>query len=219
MRKQLIAANWKLNGSSAFCREFVQHCAALPGDADVLVCPPAVYIAELAKQIEKAGVAISVGAQNVASENSGAYTGEISATMLAEAGASYAIVGHSERRSLFGETDADVLAKCQRLLEAALTPVLCVGESLQTREAGEAEAFVEGQLQAVLGQLSGLQAGQIVLAYEPVWAIGTGVSATAGQAQQMHAAIREGAGQWLNANELRILYGGSIKAANARLLR
>lgn len=228
MRKPLIAANWKLNGDLVLCRQFAEaltNVQTLFSDAskklvpEVLVCPPAVYINSLSSLIgdaveteSQSRSILQVGAQNVAVEESGAFTGEISAQMLAEAGANYCIVGHSERRALFGETDADVLAKCQRLAAENITPIFCIGEPLDIREQGDAEGFVASQLRSVLSHWSGSDATKLVLAYEPLWAIGTGVSATPGQVQAMHQAIRHQAAEYLDSDQLRVLYGGSVKA-------
>lgn len=224
MRKPVIAANWKLNGDLALCREFASTFDD-PGagtSVEVLVCPPAVYIPTFVRLLEKSVSGASgdvqslkVGAQNVAREAAGAFTGEISASMLAEVGVQYCIVGHSERRSIFGETDDEVLAKSQLLADSGITPIVCVGESLSVREAGKAETFVGDQLNAVLSRWQGISAKSIVLAYEPVWAIGTGVSATPEQVQTMHSQIRQQAGKFLDADALRILYGGSVKGSNA----
>jgi len=225
MRKPLIAANWKLNGDLALCRQFAEtfvkpavvdkaESVARRQEPEILVCPPAVYLAPLAAMISANANLVS-GAQNVATESDGAYTGEIAASMLAEVGATYCIVGHSERRALFGETDEDVLIKCKALAGANIIPVLCIGEQLAVREEGCEEEYVAGQLKAVLSNWSGVKAASLVLAYEPVWAIGTGMSATPEQVQQMHSAIRKLAGEYLESDELRILYGGSVKASNA----
>lgn len=224
MRKPVIAANWKLNGDLALCREFASTFDDLGAGAapEVLVCPPAVYIPAFVRLLEKSVSVesgevqtLKVGAQNVAREAAGAFTGEISASMLAEVGVQYCIVGHSERRAIFGETDDEVLAKSQLLADSGITAIVCIGESLSVREAGKAETFVAGQLNAVLSRWSGISAESIVLAYEPVWAIGTGVSATTEQVQAMHSQIRQQADKFLDADALRILYGGSVKASNA----
>lgn len=183
---------------------------------EVLVCPPYPYLAQAAARL--AGSAIALGAQDVCRyEGPGAFTGEVSASMLAECGCRYVIVGHSERRCLFGESDADVAKKCALALAAGLSPILCVGESLAEREAGRSIAVVGAQLGAVLDHLGVAAFAGVVVAYEPVWAIGTGLTATPAQAQGVHAAIRSQVAELDRdvANGLRILYGGSVKPQSA----
>jgi triosephosphate isomerase len=206
-RTRPVAGNWKMHGSRAANRALLD--AILKGlpesykgdDARCAVCPPFPYLGEVAEQLR--GTPIAWGAQNVSEHAQGAYTGEVSAAMLAEFGCRYVIVGHSERRSLYGESDAQVAAKFAAARSAGLMPILCVGETLAEREAGRTEEVVARQLAAV--QFAGA-----VLAYEPVWAIGTGRNATPEQAQAVHAFLR---GK-LNA-DVSILYGGSVKAQNA----
>lgn len=217
MRRTIIAGNWKLNGDKSLCERFV---AAARGSqktaAEVLICPPAVWLTTLAEGLSSTSWV--AGGQNLASEESGAYTGEVSASMLVSAGATYTIVGHSERRSYYGESDELVARKAMLALAENLTPIVCVGEDLDCREAGNAEAFVEAQL---LASLSGLDAGQlekVVIAYEPVWAIGTGVTASAEQAQSMHAHIRGVLAKKIDSEQVSILYGGSVNAKNAEQL-
>ncbi|MBR9805333.1 triose-phosphate isomerase [bacterium] len=208
----MVIANWKLNGDPVLCKEFAAGAARwsmMP--VDVVVCPPAVYLASLSS-------ALTVGAQNVAAASSGAYTGEISAAMLESVACRYCIVGHSERRAEFGDTDEIVAEKIQRLLEQGVTAVLCVGESLAQREAEQAEAVVKRQLESALSTLSASDFTHIVVAYEPIWAIGTGRTASPEQAEAMHASIRAciASFQPSVADSLRILYGGSVKPANAQ---
>ena len=218
MRKKLIAGNWKMNGSLAANQALVQGVLADLGQpgCEVLVCPPAVYLAQLKELL--AGSLLLLGAQDVSQHESGAYTGDVSAAMLHELGASHVIVGHSERRQYQGETDLQVAVKAQRALAAGLTPIVCVGETLAEREQGLTEFIVQRQLAAAL-QVCGAAAQSVVVAYEPVWAIGTGQTATPEQAQQVHAALRaQLAGAGLDAAQVRILYGGSMNAANAASL-
>jgi len=184
---------------------------------DVVVCPPFPYISQ-AKDV-LGGSVVSVGAQNLSSFKDGAYTGEVSGSMLLDLGCSWVIVGHSERRSVFGETDHVVAAKVALALGLGLKSILCVGETLAQREAGEAEAVVQAQLDSVLAVVGAALADDIVVAYEPVWAIGTGRTATPDQAEIMHAFIRshlERSG--VAAQKVKILYGGSVTASNASLL-
>jgi triosephosphate isomerase (TIM) len=206
-RTRLVAGNWKMHGSRESNRVLLDAILkGLPKDgAQCAVCPPFVYLREVAERLR--GTPIAWGAQNVSEHAQGAYTGEVSAAMLAEFGCRYAIVGHSERRSLYRETDAQVGAKFSAAHAAGLTPILCVGETLAEREAGRTEEVVARQLDAVLSKS---KFGSAVLAYEPVWAIGTGRNATPEQAQAAHAFLR---GK-LNADVI-ILYGGSVKAQNA----
>lgn len=218
MRDFLIAGNWKLNGSSAANEALIAGIVAgVPGGSgfSLLVCPPYPYIAAVAAQV--AGSAVSVGAQNVSEHESGAYTGEVAASMLADIGCEYAIVGHSERRAIYGESSFQVAAKFQAAQAAGIVPILCVGETLEEREAGTTESVVDYQLGAVL-DAAGIGAfAKAVVAYEPVWAIGTGMTATPEQAQEVHKHIRA----QLSAKDagiaagVQILYGGSMKGENA----
>lgn len=218
MRQKLVAGNWKLNGSRDFAADLLEALAqGLEDDsaADVLVCPPFVYLADAQRLLRDSG--IKLGAQSVCAEESGAFTGEVSASMLQDFGCEYVIVGHSERRALYAEDDALVARKFMAAFKAGLTPILCVGETLEEREQGVTNAVIERQLKAVL-DAAGISAfAQAVVAYEPVWAIGTGRTASPDQAQEVHANIRA-----LLANEdatiadsIRLLYGGSVKASNA----
>ena len=215
MRQKLVIGNWKMHGSLAANVALLEAIKAAPASARLAVCAPFPYLAQC--QALLAGSAVAWGAQDVSAEARGAFTGEVAASMLAEFGVSYALVGHSERRSYHGETDATVAAKAVRALEFGIVPVVCVGESLAQREAGETEAVVGRQLGAVLEALSLEQLGRIVLAYEPVWAIGTGKTASSEQAQAVHAFLRaqvavRDAGV---AARMAMLYGGSVKPDNA----
>ena len=215
-RKKLIAGNWKMNGSLAANAALMGELLAGIGQpaCDVAVCVPAVYLAQVQLLLAGQG-GIALGAQDVSQHESGAYTGDVSAAMLKELGARYVIVGHSERRQYQSETDAQVAVKAQRALAAGLTPIVCVGETLREREQGETESVVSRQLSAVI-QLNGERLADLVVAYEPVWAIGTGRTATPEQAQAVHAALRALlAAANLQAASVRILYGGSMNAGNA----
>ncbi|MDX1756984.1 MAG: triose-phosphate isomerase [Marinobacter sp.] len=218
MRRNIVAANWKMNGSTEMVGSLIggvkSGLSELDKGAEVVIIPPALYLRDVQQQLDGAGV--KLGGQNVARWQSGAYTGEVSADMLADIGCQYVLVGHSERRQLFGEDDAAVADKLQRGLESGLTVVLCVGETLAQREAGEAEAVVARQIRAALAGVSGSQWERVVIAYEPVWAIGTGQTATAADAQDMHAAMRGLLAELgAPADEVSLLYGGSVKPDNA----
>lgn len=218
MRRSLVAGNWKMNGSFESAKNLVEGIKAglSSVDADVVVCPPSVYIAEVGRLLGEASVGL--GGQNVSEHESGAYTGEVSPSMLRDVGCQYVIVGHSERRSLYGEDDTIVAKKTIAAAKAGLVPILCVGELLEERESGDTEAVVARQLDVLLGSAEGLKAlAEAVIAYEPVWAIGTGKTATPEQAQAVHAFIRQriAAKDSELAARIRILYGGSVKANNA----
>lgn len=218
MRRKLIAGNWKMNGTKAAVRELVAGILSRldPGrNADVLVLPPFPYLPMVQSLVESTPLA--VGGQDISPHPSGAFTGEVAGAMLAEFGCRYVLVGHSERRALHGETDADVAAKFQAAQAAGLKPVLCVGETLDEREAERTEEVVGAQIGAVV-DAAGVEAlASAVVAYEPVWAIGTGRTATPDQAQSIHAFIRQqiAARDATIAGRVRILYGGSVKADNA----
>jgi len=219
MKKKLIAGNWKMNGglaaNEALLKALRDGLASQPG-CDVAVAVPAAYLAQV--QSLTAGSCIALAAQDVSEHESGAFTGEISAAMLRDFGARYALVGHSERRQYHGETDAVVAAKAQRALAAGITPIVCVGETLAEREAGQTEAVVKRQLAAVI-HVNGHCISEIVVAYEPVWAIGTGRTATPAQAQEVHAVLRaQLAAATDKADRIPLLYGGSMNAANAAQL-
>ena len=218
MRKFLVAGNWKMNGDSAANGELVGDIiSGLPqaDNLEVLVCPPFPYLAVVKDLID--GSNVLLGSQNVSEHVAGAFTGETSPAMLKEVGCQFALVGHSERRALYGETSEQVAAKFAAALAAGLTPVLCIGETLEEREAGNTEAVINEQLTAVL-TLNGIEAiASAVIAYEPVWAIGTGLTATPEQAQDVHRHIR-GVLEAQNADVaagVQILYGGSVKGDNA----
>ncbi len=218
MRRSLVAGNWKMHGSRAQAAQLVDELrgvAATTGAVEVVVCPPFVYLWEVAERLR--GSPIALGAQDVCAEDPGAHTGEVSASMLADVGCRYVIVGHSERRSLYGEDDALVARKFMAAQRHRIVPILCVGESLDERERGATHAVVTRQVDAVL-QAAGVAAfAAAVVAYEPVWAIGTGRTARPEQAQEMHALIRARVGE-KNAKisaSLLVLYGGSVKAGNA----
>ena len=217
--KKLIAGNWKMNGSLAANETLVKAVLAGLGQGacDVAVCVPSAYLAQV-QSLLAGQQGIDLGSQDVSAQESGAYTGEVSAAMLREFGVRYAIVGHSERRQYHGETDAVVAAKAQRALAIGITPIVCVGETLADREAGRTEEVVKRQLAAVI-HVNGHCISEIIVAYEPVWAIGTGKTATPEQAQQVHAVLRAQLNAASpNAGRIRILYGGSMNATNAAQL-
>ncbi len=217
MRDRLIAGNWKMNADLASATALIE--AILAGDrgaAELAVCPPAVFLMKIGGML--AGSDVALGAQNVCDHESGAYTGEISASMLKECGCRYVIVGHSERRTLYGESDELVAARFAMALQAGLTPILCVGETLYEREQGVTESVVARQLDAAIGRSDVDRIGAAVIAYEPVWAIGTGKVASPEQAQAVHHFIRERLAELLDAEvaeRIRILYGGSMNPGNA----
>lgn len=220
MRRKLVAGNWKSNGSMATAKALAaalaSECAGL--ETDIVVCPPFVFLPAVVEAL--AGSAICVGAQNLSESGPGAYTGEVHAEMLADVGCEYVIVGHSERRAVFGEGDREIAHKLARAIAAGIRPILCVGESLEQRVAGTAREVVLGQLEAIADHLgvAGLEA--LVIAYEPVWAIGTGQSASPTQAEEVHGWIRD----WLQnaigkaASVVSLLYGGSVTPLNAASL-
>jgi triosephosphate isomerase len=211
MSNKLVAGNWKLNGSLGANERLLSALAALPG-VEMAVCVPYPYLAQAGSLLQ--GVAL--GAQDVSEYASGAYTGDVSASMLAEVGCRFAIVGHSERRALFAESDAVVGRKALAAQAVGLVPIVCVGETLVEREAGKVMEVVGRQLSAVLDGAGADAMARMVIAYEPVWAIGTGLSATAAQVGEVHSGLRS----WLrthgvDADGVRILYGGSVKPDNA----
>ena len=217
MRDRLIVGNWKMNGDLATNAPLLRRLAVewrTAGDRVLAVCVPTPYLAQA--QSELRGSAVAWGAQDVSEHAKGAYTGDVSAAMVAEFGARYAIVGHSERRQLHGESDALVAAKARAALAAGLVPIACVGETLAERERGDTDAVVAREVD-VLTDALGADTSRIVVAYEPIWAIGTGSTATPEQAQAVHAAVR-GRLARAGAGDVRILYGGSVKAANAAAL-
>lgn len=219
MRRPLIAGNWKMNldrtGAAALARAVAQGAGDYP-QADVAVCPPAVYLLPVAAELN--GSRVGLGAQNMYHEANGAYTGEVSAAMLLDVGCRYVILGHSERRQLLGETSEMVNRKTLAALSAGLLPIVCVGETLAEREAGRTTAVIREQFEGSLAGLSDEQISQVVIAYEPVWAIGTGKVATPQQAEEVHLDLRQMLSNRYNgsiAERVRILYGGSVKSSNA----
>jgi triosephosphate isomerase len=214
MRQKLVVGNWKMNGgleaNAALLAALLAGWSSSP-KRSVAVCVPFPYLGQARDLL--AGSPIGWGAQDVSEHRSGAYTGEVSAGMLAEFDCRYALVGHSERRQLHGETDAEVARKAATALDGGLTPIVCVGETLAQREAGHTEVVVSGQFDAVAGVLDSRTA-LIVLAYEPVWAIGTGSTASPGDAQAVHAFLRMRL-MAAGAGGVSVLYGGSVKASNA----
>jgi len=221
MRRPLVAGNWKMNGSraeSAALAGALRQGVSAASRVEVAVCPPFILIPLAAEKL--AGSAVTWGGQNLSVHKAGAYTGEISGPMLKDYGCTYVIVGHSERRSLYGESDALVAEKYGAAQAAGLIPILCVGETLQEREANQTEAVVARQLDAVLAQHGIGSLRNAVIAYEPVWAIGTGKTATPEQAQDVHRFIRAklAAADKAVADGVRILYGGSMKGSNAKEL-
>jgi triosephosphate isomerase len=215
--RKLVVGNWKMHGSHSANAELLAGIVgARPFAADVAVCVPFPYLAEAA--VALAGSDIRWGAQDCSAHKQGAYTGEVSAAMLAEFGCRYAIVGHSERRAMHGETDQLVADKAQAALGSGVTPIVCVGETLAQREAGETASVVKRQLSAVIHTLAHC-VSEMVVAYEPVWAIGTGLSATPQQAQEVHQLLRaQLQAASAQAARIRILYGGSVKPDNAAAL-
>ena len=218
MRAPFVAGNWKLNGSrssvSSLASEIASASAAGSG-VEVVICPVSLHLSDVAQAI--AGSTVKLGAQNACAAESGAFTGEVSSTMLAEYGCEYVIIGHSERRSLFAESDSQCAERHAAVQQAGLKPIFCIGESLQERESDQTFAVVERQLNALVEVAGASVFDNMVLAYEPVWAIGTGKTATPEQAQAVHAHIREYiAGHNSDAaSRVQILYGGSVNAGNA----
>lgn len=218
MRGFLVAGNWKMNGSQAANAELVAGIlAAMPVSDTVrlLICPPFPYLAAVAGQVE--GSRLMLGAQSVSEHTAGAYTGETAPSMLADIGCDYVIVGHSERRALYAEGSATVAAKFMAVQAAGMQPILCIGESLDERESGKTELVIDEQLNAVLAVAGAAAFAKAVIAYEPVWAIGTGRTATPEQAQDVHRHIRgvlEAENETIAA-KIQILYGGSVKGENA----
>jgi triosephosphate isomerase (TIM) len=220
MRRKLVAGNWKMHGSRADNSTLVEAILSAPKleSVDCVLCPPFVYLSDIARMLR--GASVKLGAQNVSAEAHGAYTGEVAASMLKDVGCEFVIVGHSERRHLYHETDEQVARKFAAAQSRQLLPILCVGEQLAEREGNRTFEVVGRQLEAVVA-LTGIDSfSHAVVAYEPVWAIGTGRTASPGQAQEVHAFIRQrlSARDAKIARDLRILYGGSVKAGNAREL-
>jgi len=220
-RKKIVAGNWKMNLDRAKAKELTLAVAARRGEAaavELVLCPPALYVETVGSALAGAKSNVGLGAQNMHDKASGAFTGEVAPPMLVDLGCQYVILGHSERRTLFGDTDAAVNVKTKAALVAGLVPIVCVGETLEEREAGKTAAVVTGQVQGSLAGLSAADLEKVVVAYEPVWAIGTGKVATPEQAQEVHALIRAllaGLSSPEVAARVRIQYGGSVKPDNA----
>ncbi len=222
MRKKIVAGNWKMNKTAEEAKALLSEVVNMikdevSGDVKVVLCPPALYLTTF-RQYVTAGSNISLGAQNCHEKASGAYTGEISAPMLQSIGIEYVILGHSERRQYFGETNAQLAEKVNIALENGLTPIFCCGESRDLRESGDYDRFVKNQLTESLFHLSAESFAKVIIAYEPIWAIGTGLTATSGQAQDMHFELRRHiASQYGDAvaQDTSILYGGSANEKNA----
>ena len=217
-RRKLVVANWKMHGSRVANHDLVtQLLTELPaGHVKTVVCPPSSYLDQIRSLLD--GTAIELGGQDCSHMASGAYTGEVAPGMLADQGCRWVIIGHSERRQYHQESDALVAAKTSAALQAGLVPIVCVGETREQREAGEAEAVVEAQLRGAVGDLASLS--NVVVAYEPVWAIGTGLTATPAEAQEMHAHLRGLLAQLdeRDGAAVTLLYGGSVKPGNAAVL-
>ena len=214
MRRNIVIGNWKMNGKAESSEKLVKGIADLwqgVHKAEVVVCPPFLYLESIARALDHSN--IGVGAQNLSNKSSGAFTGEVSAEMLSDIGCQYVIVGHSERRQLFGESSALVAAKYHMACEHHITPILCVGETLEERKSGKAFEAVSSQLLQVVNYCGMSAMAKGIVAYEPVWAIGTGETASPDIAQEMHAYIREVLGP--EGDQTRIIYGGSVKADNA----
>lgn len=222
MRRPFIAGNWKMNLDRAAAVDLARELIKQLDDADavdVAVCPPSIYLDAVADVVK--GTCVGLGAQNMYYEKNGAFTGEISGSMLADVGCKYVILGHSERRRILGETNEDVCRKVHVAFATGLIPIVCVGETLQEREAGKTFHIVREQVYGSLAGLKAEQAGELVIAYEPVWAIGTGVVASPEQAEEVHADLRnslEARFGGVLAAKLRLQYGGSVKASNAKEL-
>ncbi|MEA2081349.1 MAG: triose-phosphate isomerase [Elusimicrobiota bacterium] len=221
MRKIIIAGNWKMNMSNNDALSLSKAVAAGMGevkDRIAVMCPPFTALSTVAGEISGVN-GLYLGSQNIFYENSGAYTGEISADMLISSGCSFCIIGHSERRKYFGETDETVNKKVKKAIEKSLTPIICVGETLDERESHREQGVVKKQLSGALSGLSNEDVAKVVIAYEPIWAIGTGKTASPEQAQAMHAYIREQLAALSGAvvsQSVSILYGGSMKPANVK---
>lgn len=220
MRKPMIAGNWKMHKDNREALELVEDLTGRVKDivdVEIVVCPPFTALSDVSRFLEETGSGIKLGAQNVFPEPQGAFTGEISPPMLKAVAAEYVIVGHSERREIMGESDGFIARKLRAVMDAGMVPILCVGETLEERERGEATSKVEGQLQADLAPLNEDEIAGIIIAYEPIWAIGTGKTATPQDAQDMTSFIRGNiAGEYGDdiAAGLRVLYGGSVKPGN-----
>ena len=225
MRRRIIAGNWKMNKTLAEGLSLASEVVNIandevPSNVSVVLCTPAIHLAQVSSIIKDANC-VSLGAQNMSEHESGAYTGDISADMLKSVGVNFVILGHSERREYHHESNAQLASRVKLALAKGLTPIFCCGETLETREAGNHVNFVNNQLKESLFELSTEQMSQVVIAYEPIWAIGTGVTASSDQAQEMHKSIRESLVSHFGtevASGISILYGGSMKPDNAKEL-
>ena len=217
MRKCLIAGNWKLNGNHTLCEQFAGTTFPTEPSFDIVICPPAVLLQSMYQLVKKHSSCLQLGAQDVSVEAQGAYTGEISAKMLHEAGAKYGIIGHSERRANFAETNEKVAVKMTQLLSANVSPIICVGESREARDQQQTLAVIEAQLSQIktVLQQQAVSCTQIVIGYEPLWAVGSDQPATPEQAQQVHQHIRQWMSDVSDADALRIIYGGSVTGDNS----
>jgi len=221
MRRKIVAGNWKMNGNRQFAKKLVEDLSSvaggLKGSVEIVIAPPFILMADA---VQSKTSDLKLASQNVSNFDNGAFTGETSADMLADFGCQYSIVGHSERRALFGDTDEVVANKVIKSLEKSISPILCVGETLEERDAEKTLDVIREQLKIALKDLNEQQLKQVVVAYEPVWAIGTGKTATPEQAQSVHAFIRNevAAKSELVAKAMPIIYGGSVKAGNAKEL-
>ncbi len=220
-RKKIIAGNWKMNKTPSEAKELVELLKPLVNnpDVDVVYCVPAIDIVPVAEAIQ--GTNVQLGAENISDQDKGAYTGEVSAAMLLDAGVKYVIIGHSERRQYYGEDDAFLNRKVRKAIENGLTPILCCGETLEQREAGVTLDWIRLQIKSDLQGVTAEQAAELVIAYEPIWAIGTGKTATAEQAEEVCAAIRGTIAEIYDtdtAEKIRIQYGGSMNAGNCKEL-
>ena len=222
MRKNIVAGNWKMNTTVAEGIELAKALAAksseVPASVKLIIAPPFTHLVPVAEAIK--GSCVGLSAQNCADKEKGAYTGEVAADMLVSAGCGYTILGHSERRQYYGETDEKLVVKVKLAIANGLSPIFCVGENLDEREAGRHFDVVSAQVKNVLYTLSAEEMAKVIIAYEPVWAIGTGKTATAEQAQEIHACIRKVVAEKFGdlADEITILYGGSCKPSNAKEL-
>lgn len=222
MRQKIVAGNWKMNTTvcegSQLIEDILSRKNEIPSDVKLIIAPPFTHLGMAAEKLE--GSPVALGAQNCADQAKGAYTGEVSAAMLASTGCEYVILGHSERREYYGETSEKLVKKLDLAFENGLKPIYCVGEKLEEREAGRHFEVVKAQIEEVLFGLTPEQLANVVIAYEPVWAIGTGKTATSEQAQEIHAFIRNTVAEkyGMLAEEISILYGGSCKPSNAKEL-
>lgn len=219
IRQKIVAGNWKMNGSKESINTLVDGLLEMEASSSEVVIAPAFPYFSLVSE-KTSGTDLVLAAQNVSDQAKGAYTGEVSVSMLGDFGAKYVLVGHSERRTLYGETDKIVSAKVKTILDFGLTPILCIGETLEERESNQTISVCERQVEAVIAEV-GIDAFEnLVIAYEPVWAIGTGLSASAEQAQEVHQSIRAGLAKFSEAvsQKVQILYGGSVKASTSAAL-